>query len=253
MIVRLNKEQQKLARRQALKDIVYILCQDALKQMQIDGNTELSPIEVFVSARNFCETVLALPDIEEGLAYEIEDLEEEAEGGNDAMLIMSVAATQMQAMSNRRVGIDFRSIIYRIFEHLDDNKLFPSLIMQMTDKEDARWLEGKKTDLLNYELKEIELEGGGSEDVRQLFEDFVFFSDKTDSQGIKEAISFLNWYNNCHGHKYDDIISNLYEKLGIKSKTILDIKEYNAVKHVETQIQNVESGGTGVKKEYHKN
>ncbi len=252
MIVRLNKEQQKLARRQALKDIVYILCQDALKQMQIDGNTELSPIEVFVSARNFCETVLALPDIEEGLAYEIEDLEEEAEGGNDAMLIMSVAATQMQAMSNRRVGIDFRSIIYRIFEHLDDNKLFPSLIMQMTDKEDARWLEGKKTDLLNYELKEIELEGGGSEEVKRLFEDFINYGDKIDVDSIKGNLIILNRYNIEHNHVYDNEILSLYDKLGIKSTPSMNIKEYVAMKQVDTEIQKVEAGGTGVVKEIYK-
>ena len=68
-------------------------------------------------------------------------------------------------------------------------------------------------------MKEIELEGGGSEEVRQLFEDYVSFADKTDTQGIKEAINFLNWYNNSHGHNYDDILDTLYEKLGIKSKT----------------------------------
>ena len=83
MIVRLEKEQQKPARHQLLADEVYIISQDALKQMQHDGHTELSPAEVVLSARNFCHEVLALPDIDEGLEYEIEDLEDEAEGEND--------------------------------------------------------------------------------------------------------------------------------------------------------------------------
>ena len=224
MIVRLDMEQQKSARRQALADIVYIICHEALKQMQHDGHTQLSPIEVFVSARSFCETLLALPDIEEGLVYEIEDLEAEAEGDNDAMLTMAVAAAQLQAMSKRRADIDFKAIIYRIFEHLDDNDLFLSLMMQMANKEDSRWLKGKKTDLLNYELKAIELEGGGSEEVRHLFEDYLTFADKADPQSIKEALNFLNWYNNSHGHKYDDMIGALYEKLGLKNTTNVEVK-----------------------------
>lgn len=224
MIVRLDKERQKSARRQALADIVFVISHEALKKMQQDGNTLLSPIEVFLSARNFCQTVLALPDIMEGLEYEIEDLEDEAEGVNDAMLIMAVVATQMQAMGKRRTDIDFKAIIFRMFEHLDGNDLFLQLIVQMTDKEDARWLEGKRTDLLNYELKAIELEGGGAEEVRRLFEDYLAFADKTDPQSIKEALSFLNWYNNSHGHKYDDMISTLYEKLGIKNTTNVEVK-----------------------------
>lgn len=224
MIVRLDKEQQKPARRQALGDIVYIICQDALKQLQDEGKTELSPVEVFVSARSFCETVLALPDIEEGLEYEIEDLEEEAGRENDAMLIMTVAAAQMQAISKRRVGIDFRTIIYRIFEHLDGNDLFTSLIVQMTDKEDARWLEGKKTDLLNYELKEIELEGGGSEEVKRLFENFVTYYDKMDAESIKGQLLILNRFNIDHHHAYDKEIIELYDKLGIKSTTTQNVE-----------------------------
>ena len=224
MIVRLDMEQQKSARRQALADIVFVISHEALKKMQQDGNTLLSPIEVFLSARNFCQTVLALPDIMEGLEYEIEDLEDEADGDNDAMLIMTVAAAQLQAMSKQHADIDFKAIIYRIFEHLDGNDLFLSLMMQMTNKEDARWLEGKRTDLLNYELEAIELEGGGSEEVRHLLEDYLAFADKADPQSIKEALNFLNWYNNRHGHKYDDIISSFYEKLGLKNTTNVEVK-----------------------------
>lgn len=37
------------------------------------------------------------------------------------------------------------------------------------------------------------------------------------------------------------------------SPTIIQPKEYVATKIVDTEIQNVEAGGTGVNKEYHKN
>ncbi len=56
MIVRLDKEKQRTARHQLLNDVVYIISHEALKQMQRDGHTELSPVEVFLSARNFCDS-----------------------------------------------------------------------------------------------------------------------------------------------------------------------------------------------------
>ncbi len=263
MIVRLDKKQQREARHKLLADVVYIICQDALKGVKRDGKTELEPVEVFLSAKEFCDTVLALPDIDKGIGYEIDDLEEEAErlrvgdgtsgmGENDALLVLVVATVQLQAMSKRRVGIYFKKIILRIFEHLDGKELLWTLIEQMTDKEEKRWIEGKRTDLLNYELQEIELEGGGSEEIKKLFEDFVGYADKMGETTIKEMVLFLERYNIDHNHAYDKELIALFEKLGIKSTTVIQPKEYVATKYVDTEIQNVEAGGIGVTKSNHK-
>ena len=246
MIVRLEKEQQKSARRQLLADYVYIISHDALRKMRQDGHTELLPVELFLSAQEFCETLLALPDVMEGLDDEIDDLEDEAEGENDAMLIMALATAQLQARSKKCVGIDIRKIIFHIFERLDGNDLLWPLIEQMTDKEDARWLEGKKTILLDYELQEITLDGGGSEEIKQLFADMVDCSDKMDKETIKGNLLFLNRYNIDHNHVYDKEVIALFDKFGIKSTTIIKPKEYVGTKIVDTEIQNVEAGGTGV-------
>ena len=248
MIVRLDKKQQREARHKLLADVVYIICQDTIKGVKRDGKTELEPVEVFLSAKEFCDTVLALPDIDEGIGYEIDDLEEEAEGENDALLILVVATVQLQAMSKSRVGIDFKKIILHIFEHLDGKELLWTLVEQMTDKEEKRCLEGKRTDLLNYELQEIELEGGGSEEIKKLFEDFVEYADKMGGTTIKEMILFLERYNIDHNHAYDKELIALFEKLGIKSTTVIQPKEYVATKYVDTEIQNVEAGGIGVTK-----
>lgn len=252
MIVRLEKEQQKSARRKLLADPVYIISHDALRKMKQDGHTQLSPVELFLSAQEFCETLLALPDVMEGLDEEIDDLEDEAEGENDAMLIMVLATAQLQARSKKCVGIDIRKIIFHIYEHLDGHDLLWPLIEQMANKEDARWLEGKKTNLLNYELQEIELNGGGSEEVRQLFADMVECSDKMDKETIKGNLLFLNRYNIDHNHAYDKEVIALFDKFGIKSTTIIKPKEYVSTKIVDTEIQNVEAGGTGVIKEMKK-
>lgn len=252
MIVRLEKEQQKSARRKLLADPVYIISHDALRKMKQDGHTQLSPVELFLSAQEFCETLLALPDVIEGLDDEIDDLEDEAEGENDAMLIMTLATAQLQARSKKCVGIDIRKIIFHIYELLDGHDLLWPLIEQMTNKEDARWLEGKKTNLLNYELQEIKQDGGGSEEIKQLFADMVDCSDKMDKETIKGNLLFLNRYNIDHNHAYDKEVIALFDKFGTKSITNIKPKEYVVTKIVDTEIQNVEAGGTGVIKEMKK-
>lgn len=246
MIVRLDKEKQRTARHQLLNDVVYIISHEALKQMQRDGHTELSPVEVFLSARNFCDSILELPDIEEGLDDEMDDLEDETEVKDDYMLILTLVTVQLQAMSKRSVGIDFKKIIFRIFERLEGYEFLWPLIEQMTDKEDSRWLAGKKTVLLDYELQEIKIDGGGSEEIKQLFADMVECSDKMDKETIKGNLLFLNRYNIDHNHAYDKEVIALFDKFGIKSTTIIKPKEYVGTKIVDTEIQNVEAGGTGV-------
>lgn len=246
MIVRLDKEKQRTVRHQLLNNVVYIISHEALKQMQRDGHTELSPVEVFLSARNFCDSILELPDIEEGLDDEMDDLEDETEVKDDYMLILTLVTVQLQAMSKRSVGIDFKKIIFRIFERLEGYEFLWPLIEQMTDKEDSRWLAGKKTGLLDYELQEIKIDGGGSEEIKQLFADMVECSDKMDKETIKGNLLFLNRYNIDHNHAYDKEVIALFDKFGIKSTTIIKPKEYVGTKIVDTEIQNVEAGGTGV-------
>lgn len=248
MIVRLDKQKQRTVRHQLLGDVTYIISHEALKQMQREGHTELSPVEVLLSARNFYDAILKLPDIEEGLDDEIDDLEDEAEGKNDFMLIMSVATVQLQAISKQRVGIDFKKIIFRIFERLDNHELLWPLIEQMTNKEEERWLQGKRFNLLDYEIQEIELTGGGIAEVRNLFENFLNYSDQVDKDTIKGNLLLLNLYNIEHNHAYDEVIKAIYAKLGIKSTTLIQPKEYVNTKYVENEIRNVEAGGVGVTK-----
>lgn len=252
MIVRLDREQQKKARRQLLTDVVYIISHDALKQCKSDGHTELTPVEIFLSAQKFCDAVFDLPDAVEGIGDEIDDLEDEASGANDTMFILLLATMQMQAVSGKRVGINIKSIIQHIFERISDHELFFNLFSQFANKEETRWMEGKKTNLLDYELQEIKIDGGGSEEIKLLFADMVECSDKMDKETIKGNLLFLNRYNIDHNHAYDKEVIALFDKFGIKSTTIIKPKEYVGTKIVDTEIQNVEAGGTGVIKEMKK-
>lgn len=249
MIVRMDKEQQVTARRQLLSDIVWVISNDTLRRWQHEGKTTLAPVEVFMTAQCFCDVISGLSDIDEGIDYELDDLEDEAESENDAMLIAVLAALQMTALAKRHVGTDFKRAITHIFERYSNHELFLLLIEQWAKKEEKRWMEGKKSDLLDYELQEIKLEGGGVEEIRQLFTDMVDCSDKMDKETIKGNLLFLNRYNIDHNHIYDKEVIALFDKFGMKSTTLIQPKEYVAAKYVENEIQNVESGGTGVIKE----
>ena len=215
MIVRLDKQHQRTARHQLLSDVTFIISHEALKQMKRERHTELSSVEVFLSARNFCNAILDLPDIDEGLDDELDDLEGEAEGMNDFMLILSVAAVQLQAISRQRVGIDFKKVIFRIFERLDGHELLWPLFEQMTNKEEERWLQGKRFNLLDYEIQEIELDGGGVEEKRQFLDEFVEITLKLTDDEIRGMLLPLYSLNMKYGHVFDEQIVKLFDKLGI--------------------------------------
>ena len=65
MMVNLSKEEGRLARRQLLADVVYIVCHDGLRQLHQEGRTKLTPAELLLSAREFSNNILSLPDAEE--------------------------------------------------------------------------------------------------------------------------------------------------------------------------------------------
>ena len=220
MIVRLDKQRQREARHQLLADVVYIICQEPLKTIKRERKTDLEPVEVFLSARQFCDTVLSLPDIEEGLGDEIDDLEEEATGENDAMLIMVTATAQLQAMSKKRIGVDIKRIIFDIFAHLDGNELLWPLIKQMTQKEEERWIEGKRIDLLNYELKEIELEEGGIQEKIRVVSEITDAALNLSNEEVRGVLVSLVSINKKYDHVFDEQISKLLDKLGITQSEV---------------------------------
>lgn len=246
MIVHLEKEEQRKARRQLLSDVVYIISHEALKEQKKEGNTALAPVEVLLSARSFCQTLMDLPDPLEGLADEIEDLEDEAQGEHDAMLIMLMTAVQLQALSKRMVGIDTRAIIARLFEHIGDNILFLTLIGQFTHKEGQLWMEEKKVDLLKYEMKEIMQEGGSVEEIRSLINEMITFATKIDSESMKGFLLFLHTYNAEHNYAYTKEIQVLQDALSNKNNRNTIVQgDWVGNKYVNNEIPKVEKGGTG--------
>lgn len=217
MMIKMGRQQQAEARRQLLGDAVWVVCNDTLRQLQRDGATLLSPVEVFLSAREFCNVTFALQDVEEGLPYEIDDLVEEM-GEDDALLVMMVATLMMQAMSKRRIGIG--KMILLIYERLNDHERFMPLLEKLAHKEEQRWIEGKRTDLLNYELKEIELDGGGMQEKTMVVSEITDAALNLSNEEVRGVLVSLVSVNNKYDHKFDEQIDRLLEKLGITQSEI---------------------------------
>ena len=215
MIVRLDKEQAKQERRRLLGDTVYVIFHDALKAWQKDGRTTLSPVELFLSAKGFSKLLMELPDVMEGIDDEMDDLVDEAENENDAMIIMMLASGILHAVGTHRVDFDAKPVIMAIYARWSDHPLFLPFMDEGCKKEQARWLEGKRTNLLTYELEEIGREGEGEDSVRQMFELIVTPEYNISKETLKENLLFLNKYNIGHGHAYDKEILSIYELLGV--------------------------------------
>lgn len=228
-IVHLDKEQIRIQRRKLLANDIYVLFCDHLKQLHKEGKTALSQVEVFLSARNFAHLLMSLPNIKEGIDDELDDLDEDAEGENDAMIISMVATAIMYAAGSRHAAFDYKSAIIHIYTRWNDHPLSTPMLQAAARKEEARWMEGKKTDLLTCELKEIERNEEGDEAVNELFQYFVGMSANVGESTIKENLLILNKYNNEHGGKYQVYIDALYETLRIKTTTQFNIERINDI------------------------
>lgn len=83
-----------------LRNDVYVLFHEFLRQKHEDGLTRLSQVEVFLAAERLARLLLELPNVVEGIDDELDDLEDEAEGVNDAILVSMMAAAIICAVKN---------------------------------------------------------------------------------------------------------------------------------------------------------
>ena len=212
MIVRLKEDEIKQERRRLLGDVVYVIFHDALKRWQRDGTTTLSPVELFLSAKAFSKLLMELPDVMEGLDDEMDDLVDEAEGENDAMIIMMLASAIIYAVGTHRVGFETNRVIMAIYMRWNEHPLFSVFMDEGAKKEQARCLDGKRTCLLTYELEEIEKDGEGEEGVRQFLRILFSSGYPLSKDFIKDFILALNKYSLEHENIFANVLRDLYKE-----------------------------------------
>lgn len=232
MIERLTPQQARPLRRRMLSDTVYVTFHDALKAWYKEGKTHLTPQEICLSAKKLCDVILGLPDAQEGIDDELEDLEEEASciteasgdvgAAADAMLIEMVAASMLVALSAKQGQApgkileksNLKSVILCIMKRWCHHELFDALLDEGCKKEEARMAEGKRADLLHYELMEWEREEGENPDaMRQFINQLLTPAYGRSVETIKEMLLLLNRYNIEHRHLFDVPLLELYKRL----------------------------------------
>lgn len=230
MIVHLDKEQTRLERRRLLadnSDIVFVLFHDILKELHKDGKTQLSAVEAFLSARELAKTLVAMNEPMEGLEDEIDDLEDEADGENDAMIISMVACAIIKAFAKAH-AVDkahavsgYNEVVMAILVRWNDHPLFMPLLSGAAHKEEERFAQNKRNDLLRYELELAADEG--KEAVRETVRSFVDIAQNIGSNATTQLLMVLSRFNDCNGHKYQKEVDELYEILK-RTRAVLDLE-----------------------------
>ena len=137
-IVHLNNEQTREQHRELLANDVYVLFNEHLEQLHKDGLTALSPVEVFLSAKRFAELLLSLPNIKKGIDDELDDLEKEAKGKNDAMIISVLAVGIIVAQRGSLRASVWQFVGIHIFTRWDEHPLLGPMLQAAARKEEAR-------------------------------------------------------------------------------------------------------------------
>lgn len=226
MIVHLDKEQTRQMRRKLLAsdcDIVFVLFHDTLKQLQGEGKTQLSAVEAFLSARRFAQTLLSMGEVMEALEDELDDLKDDAEGGNDAMIIGIVACAIIKAYAKAHATSVYDEVVMAILMRWNDHPLFFTMLQGAARKEERRFAEDKRNNLLRYELEQAAAEGEVS--VREM----VAYAKEMDAESIKVILFMLGKANVDHGNMYDSEYNDLYDVYLKKTQVVYNFKSLNDI------------------------
>ena len=217
MIIHLEKEQLKQARRDLLRDDVYIIFVDALRQYHQEGYTTLAPAELYLSAKYFVGDVLQLPDIIEGIADEMDDILDEADNKEEAMLIMMVATGVFCAVGKKYKGVDADAVIRIIYDRWVDHPLFLPMLDICAKKEQEKWLKGKKTNLLTCELESMKTDGTTEAEAKDFLHPFLQQVCAYPHETIERVLNPLRDLNEMHSGMFDEEVNMLKRKLGVRN------------------------------------
>ena len=226
MIVHLDKEQTRFQRRKLLadnSDIVFVLFHDILKELHKEDKTQLSAVEIFLSARKFAQNLVSMNEATEGLEDEIDDLEDDADGENDAMIISIVACAIIKAFAKAHAVSGYDEVMMAILVRWNDHPLFMPMLSGAARKEEERFAENKRNDLLRYELELAADEG------KEAVRDFVETAKETDVECIKSILFVLGKLNVACGNMYDSEYNDLYDVYVKKTQVVYNFKSLNDI------------------------
>lgn len=218
MIIHLDKEQVRQERRRLLSDDVFVIFHDALRQFCREGYTMLAPAEIYLSAKSFASDVLLLPDILEGIEDEMDDIQDDAANEDEAMLVLMVASAVIFAAGKTYEHLDVNAIIMTIYKRLNDHPLFFQLLEICARKEEKKWMEGKRTNLLTCELNVMKADGTKASDVKDFLHPFLQQVCEYPPDTIEKVLIPLHDLNRQYEGKLDKEVDLLRRKLGVNTQ-----------------------------------
>ena len=247
MIRQLTNEQEKSLRDILIHDRVYMMVHDTLRSMRPEM-TDLTQVQIWLAATTFTLRLMQLPDAEELLPDEVDDLRKEAKDKNDAVLIMTTSICQLSALHKTEPMVD--DLIRWLLPHVMHNPIYRPLLERIDGKEQRIAKKGKTMDFNSYEMKEVEVKDDYSKDVERVFDNFVANLENMTSEAAQNQLLLLCLQNMQEGHRYDKQVMEGFKKLKYKVDVRPLVKvengDYVLEKNVDYEVKNVETGGTGV-------
>lgn len=215
------------------KDPVFLIAHEAVRPLL--KSTDL--VTLFVSAQNFAAYLMAngIMD-EEFLLYELEDVRSELTEHEDYYMFLSIVFIKLCSVAkfNDQAAQTARAIV----GYCNEYDGFCDLLKAMDNKEhklrgenelnylpkgEGSFAEGKRNDLLRFELENAAAEG--KEAVREIVET----AKEMDVECIKSILFVLGKLNVAHGNMYDSEYNDLYDVYVKKTQVVYNFKSLNDI------------------------
>lgn len=223
MMIRFDtREAQRAARMKYITDDVFPIAYNVLQERCV----RMSALEIFANATSFTQSLLAMGK-NAGLFIqdEVEELKDSVGNDTDAYLMLIVSLCQLSALRKREPAAPV--IAGHLIGYCQQYDDCTTVLMEFANCEHKRWLDGARADLLNYELKSIEAEGGSLDAQREVISALVDNCLGLTSETMERMLAPLMSTNDQYGGAFTPIINQLKEKLGIKTDVRLHIDQHN--------------------------
>ena len=224
MIVLLETpEKRRDIRLRLYKDDVFLIAHEAIKSLKPSLTLE----ELFASADQFTffllENDISDRDI---MQYEIDSLKAEVSDELSFFLILSLSFVKLSAL--RETKDNAEKVARALVGFCQEYDGFTDLLKQLLKKEQERWLDSKRVDLLTYELKCIPKEVP-STDGLTVVNSIVDASLDLSVEGMQHIENVLSEVNDQNGHQYQKDLNRLREARKKKSKNLFHFDRLNDI------------------------
>lgn len=224
MIVKLKTDSEKRdARLRLYKDDVFLIAHEVIKNLQ----PALSIEELFATAEAFTSFLLE-NDLSESeiMQYEIDNLRNEIPNEQTFYLVISLSFIKLCAL--RKTKPNAENIARALVCFCQENENFTDWLAQLTQKEHSRWFEGKRIDLLSYELKCIE-HNVSTEDNLSVMTAIVDSAMGLSVEAMQHVENVVSETNDKYNHHFDIELNRLREARREKSKFNLHFDKLNDI------------------------